>query len=430
MLSDDGKCKAFDATADGFVRSDACVAMFLQKANHTRRCYSTVLNIGINMDGYKERSIIYPSGKIQERLIRETYNEIGLSPNDVTYVELHGTGTKAGDLEEMTAVTNFFCSKQRETPLLIGSVKSNMGHSEPASGLCSIAKVLLAMENGIIPANLHFSTPNPDLHAIIDGRIKVVDRNTPMTGNIVGLNSFGFGGANGHVILKSNSKLKSTKKPNDTTIPHLVVFSGRTNEAIDLLLDEIEKNKTDDEFLGLINQIHARNIPMHDYRGYAIVGENETNREYVEMVDDKRPIWYIYSGLGSQWASMAKDLMRLNVFRQSVNRCADILRPNGIDLIEILTKSDESTFDEILNSFVGIVAVQIGLTDVLTQLGISPNGMVGHSVGELGCAYADGCLTVEQTILAAYWRGRSIVDANLKKGAMAAVGLTLEETEV
>lgn len=148
------------------------------------------------------------------------------------------------------------------------------------------------------------------------------------------------------------------------------------------------------------------------------------------MVDDKRPIWYVYSGMGSQWASMAKDLMELEVFRNSINRCADALRPEGIDLIEVLTKSEESTFDHILNSFIAIAAVQVGLTDVLTHLGISPNGIVGHSVGELGCAYADGCFTAEQTVLCAYWRGRSILDSNLKTGMMAAVGLSWEDTKV
>ena len=134
--------------------------------------------------------------------------------------------------------------------------------------------------------------------------------------------------------------------------------------------------------------------------------------------------------MGSQWASMAKDLMHLEVFRNSINRCADALRPEGVDLVKILTESDESTFDHILNSFVSIAAVQVALTDVLTHLGIRPDGIVGHSVGELGCAYADGCFTPEQTVLAAYWRGRSILETELKKGMMAAIGLTWEDTKV
>lgn len=427
MLSVEGKCKAFDETGAGYVRSDGCVVVFMQKASAARRIYSTVLNVRTNTDGSKEQGITFPDGRMQNRLIQETYNEIGLNPADVVYVEAHGTGTKVGDPQEVNSITDFFC-KDRKTPLLIGSVKSNMGHSEPASGVCSIAKVLLAMEAGVIPGNLHYTAPNPDLYGIVDGRVKVIDRNTPWNGGIIGLNSFGFGGANAHVIMRSNPKPKSTT-PSDT-IPRLAVLSGRTDEAVDLLLDDIEKNKTDEEYLGLINEIHSKNIPLHYSRGYAVVGENDTIREVSEVVDDKRPIWYIYSGMGSQWASMAKDLMPLEAFRNSINRCADALRPEGIDLIEILTKSDEATFDHILNSFVAIAAVQVGLTDVLTHLGISPNGIIGHSVGELGCAYADGCFTPEQTVLAAFWRGRSILETDLKKGMMAAVGLSWEDTKV
>lgn len=428
MLSVEGKCKAFDETGAGYVRSDGCVVIFLQKQPDARRVYSTILNVRTNTDGTKEQGITFPDGKMQNRLIRETYNEIGLNPADVVYVEAHGTGTKVGDPQEVNSITDFFC-KDRKTPLLIGSVKSNMGHSEPASGVCSIAKVLLAMEAGVIPANLHYKSPNPDLYGIVDGSVKVIDTNTPWNGGIVGLNSFGFGGANAHVILKSNPKPKATT-PTDT-IPRLVTLSGRTTEAVEIVLEDAEKHRTDAEYLGLINEIHSKNIPLHYYRGYSVVANGTTTpvREVIELVDDKRPIWYVYSGMGSQWASMAKDLMQLEVFSNSINRCADALRPEGLDLIEILTKSTEQTFDNILNSFVSIAAVQVALTDLLTHLGITPSGIIGHSVGELGCAYADGCFTPEQSVLAAYWRGRSILESQLAPGTMAAIGLSWEETQ-
>ncbi|XP_031628812.1 fatty acid synthase-like [Contarinia nasturtii] len=427
MLGADGKCKSFDESGAGYVRSDGCVVIFLQKESQARRIYASILNVRTNTDGFKEEGITFPIGNMQTRLMRETYNEIGLHPNDVVYVEAHGTGTKVGDTQEVNSITDFFC-KNRKTPLLMGAVKSNMGHAESASGVCSIAKVLLAMETGIIPGNLHYKSPNPDLQGIIDGRLKVVDRNTAWSGGIAALNSFGFGGTNGHLILRSNTKRKVLTPRN--TIPRLAVLSGRTSDAVDLLLDEIEKNKTDDEFIGLVNKIHSKNIPLHYSRGYAVVDcDITTVREVNELVDDKRPVWYIYSGLGSQWSGMAKDLMHLEVFRNSINRCADALRPEGFDLVKVLMESDESAFDDILNSFVSIAAIQVALTDVLTHLEITPNGIIGHSTGELGCAYADGCFTPEQTVLAAYWRGRSILETNLKKGMMASIGLTWEETK-
>lgn len=230
------------------------------------------------------------------------------------------------------------------------------------------------------------------------------------------------------MILKSNPKPKSIGTIGE--IPRLVACSGRTEEAIEILLNEIEMHRNDEEFLGLINEIHAKNIPMHYYRGYTVMSADGSNhREVVVCRDEKRPIWFMYSGMGSQWASMAKEMMSVDVFRQAIYKCAEVLSSEGVDLVDILTKSDESKFDNILHSFISIAAVQVALTDVLTSLGINPDGMVGHSVGELGCAYADNCFTAEQTVLAAYWRGRSILDTDLVPGQMAAVGLSWEECQ-
>lgn len=410
MLQIDGKRNAIDETASGYVRSEGCVVIFMQKSSQARRVYSTVLNVRTNASAL-------PNEKMHENFLRETYDEIKINPADVTYVEVDGN-----DSQELHAITDLFC-KNRAMPLLIGSVKSNMGHSEAASGLCAIVKVLLAMEADAIPGNLHFNAPN-------DSRVKVVDRNTPWSGGIVGVNSFGFDGAcSAHVILKSNSIPKSMRLSDDTS-PRLVVVSGRTNDEIDSFLNEIIGNKMDDEYLSLINGIYEKTIPLHYYRGYAVVGETCRTMREIGSVMDTRPIWYIYSGMGSQWASMAKDLMQFDVFRNSIDRCADVLRPQGMDLIELLTRSDDISFENVLNSYVAICAVQIGLTDVLTYFEISPNGIVGHSSGEISCAYADGCLTAEQTILIAYWEGYYFLNSNLENGMMAAVGLSWDDTKV
>lgn len=425
MLSSDGMCKAFDESGKGYVRSDGCVAIFLQRTGCAKRVYASILNVRTNTDGYKEQGITFPDGSMQNRLIRETYGEINLDPNEVIYVEAHGTGTKVGDPQEVNSITDFFC-KNRKTPLLIGSVKSNMGHSEPASGVCSIAKMLIAMEEGVIPGNLHYTKPNPDLYGLMDGRLKVVDKNLPWDGGIIGLNSFGFGGANAHVILRSNPKPKAIT-PRDGP-PKLVVCSGRTFSAVQDLLDDAITHRDDDEYLALINDIHSRSIPLHYFRGYCVMSSKGSLQcEVLDGVEENRPIWFVYSGMGSQWASMAKDLMSFEVFNKSIHRCAEALRPEGVDLIDVLTRSSDQSFENILNSFVSIAAMQVALTDLLSSLNIQPDGIVGHSVGELGCAYADGCFTPEQTVLSAYWRGKSIQDTELSRGKMAAVGLTWEE---
>ncbi|XP_063931279.1 fatty acid synthase [Zophobas morio] len=425
MLSPEGMCKAFDSSGNGYVRAEAAVVVYLRKASVANRIYASVLGAKVNTDGYKEQGITFPAGEMQNRLIRETYLEAGVDPSEVSYVEAHGTGTKVGDPQEVNSIADFFC-KNRKEPLLIGSVKSNMGHSEPASGLCSLAKIVIAMETGTIPANLHFKSPNQDIPALSDGRLKVVSRNEPWKGGIIGINSFGFGGANAHIILKSNPKPK-TSWPADP-LPRVVGVSGRTQEAVNNFLDYIEEYGDDEEFLALVDQIHQNNINGHPYRGYAVLDDTPI-REVAEVPSEKRPIWFIFSGMGSQWAGMAKELMQLEIFRSSIKKSAEVLKPHGVNLEEIIVSGTDSAFDNVLNSFVSIASMQVALTDILKTMQIEPEGIVGHSVGEVGCAYADGTLTAEQAVLAAYCRGRAILESNLIEGAMAAVGLSWEEAK-
>lgn len=156
-----------------------------------------------------------------------------------------------------------------------------MGHSEPASGLCSIAKVLIAMESGVIPSNLHFKKPNPDIPALNDGRLQVVNKNWPWNGGYVAVNSFGFGGANVHVLLKSNSKPKTPSLQDP--IPRLIAVSGRTQEAVQNFLGKIEKLPRDDEFAGLLHKIHKQNIPGHTHRGYILKDASDNCTKEVDV---------------------------------------------------------------------------------------------------------------------------------------------------
>jgi fatty acid synthase len=390
MLAVDGSCKAFDASGNGYVRSEAVVSIFLQKSSDAKRIYASVIHSKTNADGWKEQGVTYPSGQIQKQLLQEIYAEAGVNPADVAYVEAHGTGTKVGDPEEVNSIADVFC-KGRAEPLLIGSVKSNMGHSEAASGMCSLAKVLIAMEDGYIPANLHFKSPNTSIPALSDGRLKVVSERTKWNGGLVGINSFGFGGANAHVILKSNPRKPD---PNPTPEPSkLFLYSGRTEESVDTMLNYMEQNGADKSLYGLLSQNSASSPNEFHYRGYTVLNHDKTVREIKKGAAENRPIWYVYSGMGSHWTGLAKDMMKFEVFATSMRKTAEVLKPYGMDLIEIVTSDDPKYFDDILNCFVAISATQIALTDMLTALGIEPDGMIGHSAGELGCAYGDGAFT-------------------------------------
>lgn len=144
VLSRDGRCKCFDNDADGYARSEAIAVVYLQKAKYAKRIYATVVYSKTNSDGYKKQGILFPSSEMQGTLMRECYDDCGLSPNSLSYLECHSTGSKIGDPEEINAIDSVF-NKSRKIPLLIGSVKSNLGHTEPASGLCQVAKVTLRL---------------------------------------------------------------------------------------------------------------------------------------------------------------------------------------------------------------------------------------------------------------------------------------------
>lgn len=151
------------------------------------------------------------------------------------------------------------------------------------------------------------------------------------------------------------------------------------------------------------------------------------SRHVVNFASSKRQLVFVYSGMGSQWSTMGADLLKIPIFESAINKCHDILATRQLDLRGILTSSDATMFDNILHSFVGIAAIQIGLTDLLKAIGIEPDYIIGHSVGELGCAYADGCLSSEEMILSAYSRGIASLETKVVHGSMAAVGIGYKE---
>jgi len=429
VLSQDGKCKTFDAAADGYVRSEGIVAIYLQRAKNARRVYATLVHTKTNTDGYKPQGIMHPKTEMHIQLLRESYDEAGINPADVVYVEAHGTGTSLGDFTELNVFDEIFC-RNRTEPLLIGSVKSNMGHAEAVSGLCSIVKILIAMETGMISANLHFSNPNPKIPALSEGRIRVIDKITPWNGGLAAINSFGFGGVNVHIILRSNPKAKLLPSLSIIDIlPKLIIASGRTVEAVHVLLNKANNYSRNNEFLSLLHMIHNSNILKHKYRGYAILDNNIREISEVTNYNIKRPIWFVFCGMGAQWSGMGRDLLKIEVCKRSLQRCTDVLISYNIDIIDMIINSTNEMYDNVTNCMILIVAIQIALVDMLRSINIHPDGIIGHSLGETCCGYVDGTFTLEETIMCAYYRSRSIVESKIEPGAMAMIGLSWEEVK-
>ncbi|KAJ8898149.1 hypothetical protein PR048_003509 [Dryococelus australis] len=269
-------CPAMPLVGDGYVQSEAIVTIFIQRSFNAKRSYATILSARTNADGYKIEGIISPSVEMQKKLIREVYSEAGIKPAEVSYVEANGTGVKKDDREEANAIAEIFCAN-RSSPLLVGSVKSNVGHTESASGLTALLKVLLSMEKETLPPNLHFHKPISGVPAFVDGRLKVVDKLTSWNGGLAAINSFGFGGSNVHVLLERNSKSKNTKSVEN--VMRIVTFSGRTEQGVCRSLEKIEKMPVNDEFINLLHSVHRTNIPGHNYRGFALLGAAAATKE-------------------------------------------------------------------------------------------------------------------------------------------------------
>ena len=313
MLAKDGSCKAFDVSADGYVRSEGIVTVLLTTKENARRSYAQVLNSMSSCDGHKKEGIAYPSSESQRELIWGVHFEVGLDPSEMFYVEAHGTGTQAGDFEECKALddaiarSNFILqigdcppddeqvrskhdTVKSERPLLVGSVKSNMGHSEPASGLASLLKVLLSYQHGVIPSNLHYNSPNPRIPSLTEGRLSVVTKPTPIPPNArIGVNSFGFGGAITHVILKgcessrcrvsrSSDLLSKVHTPEITMedVTMILPLVSRTEEGLKQLMDFVATYRNDKEALFLLSHSFSRApSDAHPHRGYVLWNRND-----------------------------------------------------------------------------------------------------------------------------------------------------------
>lgn len=426
VLSQEGRCRTFDANASGYARSDAAVGVFLQRKEDAKRVYTEIVFSKVNNDGYKELGITRPSTTVQEGMLKEALESTKIHPDSIGYAETHGTATLVGDPIETKALDSVIASL-KYNPLLIGSVKSNIGHTENASGLCSLVKVILALEKGLIAPNLNFRVPNPEIKGLLEGRLEVVTDVTALTTQYVTMNSFGVGGSNANFILKQHDKPKQMVTG---SLPRLVLWSGRTKNSVETMFEDILRRPLDVEHLALLHNIQKVETPSFIARGYAIFSNDVASNtskcliSRISIHNENRPLVWVFSGVGSTWNPMGKDLMKIPSFKESMDKCAEVAKSLGLNLLEVFTSEDPSVFEKVENQLIGITAMQICLVDLLKKLNIEPDYMIGHSAGEIGCGYADGGLTIEQALKAIVNRGNG---SDAMEGGMAAVGLSHNE---
>ncbi|CAH0402646.1 unnamed protein product [Chilo suppressalis] len=431
-LNIDGITKCYDDAANGPSLSEAFNVFFMQKYKDAKRAYVVLRHVKAEfMSGNDNISMeqceIIQNKEVLTNFLNKFYEEAGVSPANVEYIEGNGAAVPKMDKMELQALENVFCN-DRINPLLVGSVSSNLGYTECVNGTCAILKLISAYQRGELPATINCTNPRSDIASLHDGRMKIVTENIKFNREAyTAVNSLSHTGINGHVLLQGCYKPKELSKY-ATNIPYLVTVSGRYEASVQRILDHIKDKPLDPEEIALIHNIHKNRISKHLARGIGIYSTKDNKTiTHCLMADNydeiSRPLWYVYSGMGSQWIGMGRSLMLIPIFNKAIQRCHNILEPKGIDLIHILTSTDETIYDNILNSFVGISAVQIGLTDILTAVGLVPDKVIGHSMGELGCAYVDGCLTAEEMILLAYNRGLVSTQFSFIRGSMAAVGM-------
>lgn len=245
-----------------------------------------------------------------------------------------------------------------------------------------------------------------------------------------GVNSFGIGGVNAHALLKPNKKdVTGDSLAIANTIPRLVNVLGRCEESVNRIFEFIQNNpqRVTREFLALYGEVANYEPTIYSagfpYRGSMLIkqadgqgGQYEYTKKVSKVDNAKRPICYFFSGMGSQWSAMAKGMMSLDLFAQSIHKCTDVLKSVNIDLPYILLSEDPKALEEKIHHFVAITSVQIALVDVFNALGLKPDYIIGHSFGEIACAYADRALTLEQAAITSYWRGKAIkVSVNVEK---------------
>uniref|UniRef100_A0A182NVM5 Uncharacterized protein n=1 Tax=Anopheles dirus TaxID=7168 RepID=A0A182NVM5_9DIPT len=406
VLAADGFCRPFDKNASGYSRSEANAMILLQKAKDAKRIYAHVVNTKTNCDGYKLEGITFPSNKVQKQLLDELYAEVPYDPKDVSYVEAHSTGTVVGDPEECDAIDKVFCADRTE-PLLVGSVKSNIGHSEAAAGLCSITKCVIAMQNHLIPPNIHYTEPRKDVPALLNGHLKVVDQPTTLDGPLVAVNSFGFGGANAHALLHAHTKKKMLDgRASDGELPRLVVWSGRTIEAVDYLLEALAKQNFDPELYALTHNIQRKELAKMTARGYTILTRRDDRatvsmQKSVSKARKTLPKFAIVFGqMDYDWQTTLRAFEQFPPFKASVDQCLNLLKTPEYGCI---FSKDE--YASTLQRAVWTLIIQIGAYHTLKAIGLQVDQYGGYSIGQITCAYIDGVLSLADAIRVAFTHG-------------------------
>jgi acyl transferase domain-containing protein/NADPH:quinone reductase-like Zn-dependent oxidoreductase/SAM-dependent methyltransferase len=439
--SPDGRSRPFDADASGYGRGEAVSSLYIKRLDDAIRDGNPirgVIRAALCNDDGKTPGITQPNTHAHEALIRKTYALAGLADkhHETGFFECHGTGTPVGDPIEANAVARVFGKEG----MVIGSVKSNFGHSEAGSGNTSIIKSILALEHRIIPPNVNFNTPNPKI-PWKDSKLSVATEPLPWPTDRqerVSINSFGIGGSNAHVILESarfHSIQEQIVSPLDQSRLNLLIFSARNAQSLQASVEKHSQYLKKNGKPCLVDVAYnlANRRTHFEHRTFAINdGFEDLETELTTKIStEEKSVVFVFTGQGAQWAEMGMQLMDdFPSVRDDIIELDNILAnchtPPKWKIYEELRKSKvESQISRAEFSQPLCTAIQIVLVDLMRSWGVTPAAVVGHSSGEIAAAYTTGSLSKREAILTAYFRGVVTRDG-LVIGTMAAVGLGVD----
>jgi len=456
MLAPDGRCKTFDASADGYVRGEGCGVVVLKTLSSAKADGNRILAVirasAVNQDG-RSGGLTAPNGPAQEAVIREALAAAGVAPHEISYLEAHGTGTSLGDPIEVQAACTVLCQdRSADQPLALGSIKTNIGHLEAAAGVAGLVKVILALQHKAIPPHLHLTKKNP----YIDwDRWPIFVPTTltpwnPVNGKrIAGLSSFGFSGTNAHLVVEEAPEVTTSVASTDRPV-HILALSARNREGVQqlasALADRLEA-VTENELADICFTANAGRD--HFSQRVAIIGETtqqirdgliecsgqkaNSGIPFEEPISLKSPpVAFLFSGQGSQYVGMGRDLYETSpTFRRILDRSDELLREYlEKPLLSVLypESGEQSLIDNTGYCQPALFAIEYALAELWRSWGIQPAIVMGHSVGEYTAACVAGAFSFEDGLRLIAERGR-LMQSLPAGGRMAAVFTNLQSVE-